>query len=168
MSILSHWGRDKIVAILQSSFSNAFSWIKMFGFGFKFHWSFYHRVQLTISRHGLDNGLMTIRCQAIILTNSGLVYWRIYASVGLDELSVPWRRTDRSSTPSASYMRQWTEFGARPLPETRLINWTIGNKLQWNFNHNTKSLNEWRVFKILCNVRYIIQYKGNLVKEDKW
>ena len=131
MSILSHWGRDKIVAILQTSFSNAFSWIKMFGF--KFHWSFYHRVQLIISRHGLDNGLMTIRCQAIILTNSGLVYWRIYASHGLDKLSVTWRRTDLSSTSSAAYMRHWTEFGARPRPETRLINWTLWEQTSMKF-----------------------------------
>ena len=37
---------------------------------------------------GSDNGLAPNRRQAIIWTNDGLVYWRIYASVGLDELSV--------------------------------------------------------------------------------
>ena len=30
--MLTHWGRDKIEAILQTTFSNAISWIKMFEF----------------------------------------------------------------------------------------------------------------------------------------
>ena len=34
----SHWGRDKIDAILQTTFSNAISWMKMFEFRLKFHW----------------------------------------------------------------------------------------------------------------------------------
>ena len=32
---------------------------------------------------------MTVRRQPIIWTNDGLVYWRIYASLGLNELSLP-------------------------------------------------------------------------------
>ena len=35
---------------------------------------------------GSDNGLASNRRQAIIWTNNGLVYWRIYASLGLNEL----------------------------------------------------------------------------------
>ena len=35
-------------AISQKTFSNAFSWIKMFEFQLKFHWSLFPRVQLTI------------------------------------------------------------------------------------------------------------------------
>ena len=35
---------------------------------------------------GSDNGLAPTRRQAIIWTNGGLVYWRIYASLGLNEL----------------------------------------------------------------------------------
>ena len=34
-----------------------------------------------------DNGLDLIRWQAIIWTNNGLVYWCIYASLGLNELN---------------------------------------------------------------------------------
>ena len=45
---LTHWGRDKMDAILQTTFSNAFSWMKMFEFRFKFNWSVFPRVQLTI------------------------------------------------------------------------------------------------------------------------
>ena len=45
---LTHWGRDKMAAIFQTTFSNAFSWMKMFEFRLRFHWSLFPRVQLTI------------------------------------------------------------------------------------------------------------------------
>ena len=48
---LSHWGRDKMDAISQTTFSSAFSWMKMFQFQLKFHWSLFPRVQLTIFQH---------------------------------------------------------------------------------------------------------------------
>ena len=48
---LTHWGRDKMDAISQTPFSNAFSWMKMFEYRLKFHWSLFLRVQLTISQH---------------------------------------------------------------------------------------------------------------------
>ena len=35
---------------------------------------------------GSDNGLVPSRWHAIIWTNDGIVYWRIYASLGLNEL----------------------------------------------------------------------------------
>ena len=48
---LTHWGRDKIVAILQTTFSNAISWMKMFEFLLKFHWSLFLNVQWTIFQY---------------------------------------------------------------------------------------------------------------------
>ena len=48
---LNHWGRDKIDAILPTTFSNAISWMKMFEFRLKFHWSLFLKVQLTIFQH---------------------------------------------------------------------------------------------------------------------
>ena len=48
---LTHWGRDKMDAILQTTFSSAFSWMKMFEFRLKFHWSLFLRLQLTIFHH---------------------------------------------------------------------------------------------------------------------
>ena len=48
---LTHWGRDKIDAILQTTFSNAISWMKMFEFQLNFHWSLFLKVQLTIFQH---------------------------------------------------------------------------------------------------------------------
>ena len=47
----THWGRYKIDAILQTTFSNAISLIKMFEFRLKFHWSLFLRGQLTIFQH---------------------------------------------------------------------------------------------------------------------
>ena len=50
-NVLTHWGRDKMAAIFQTPFSDAFSWMKMNEFRLKFHWSLFLRVQLTISQH---------------------------------------------------------------------------------------------------------------------
>ena len=36
---------------------------------------------------GLDNGLASNRRQAIIWTNDGIVYWHMYVSLGLTELT---------------------------------------------------------------------------------
>ena len=46
-AILTHWGRDKMDAISQTTFSNAFSWMKIYQFRFRFHW----RIQLTTFQH---------------------------------------------------------------------------------------------------------------------
>ena len=48
---LTHWGRDKMAAILHTTFSNGFSWMKMYKFRLKLHWSLFLWVQLTISQH---------------------------------------------------------------------------------------------------------------------
>ena len=45
VNILRPWQMD---AISQTTFSNVFSWMKMFEFRLKFHWSLFPRVQLTI------------------------------------------------------------------------------------------------------------------------
>ena len=46
--VLTHWGWDKMAAISQTAFSSAFSWMKIYKFGLKFHWNLFLRVQLTI------------------------------------------------------------------------------------------------------------------------
>ena len=51
LSSLTHWGRDKMDAIFQTTFSNGFSWMKMYEFLLKFHWSLFLGVQLTIFQH---------------------------------------------------------------------------------------------------------------------
>ena len=48
---LTHWGWDKMDAIFQTTFSNAFSWMKIYEFRLSFHWSLFLSVQLTIFQH---------------------------------------------------------------------------------------------------------------------
>ena len=85
---LTQWGRYKVAAISQRTFSNAFSWMKMFKFLLKFHWNWFCWVSnWHYSRIGSDNGLSPTRQQASIRTNNNLIHWRIYASLGLNELT---------------------------------------------------------------------------------
>ena len=51
LTVLTHWGRDKMAANWQTTFSNAFSWMKMFEFWLNFHWRLFWKVQLTICQH---------------------------------------------------------------------------------------------------------------------
>ena len=71
--VLIHLSLDKMAVILQTTFPNIFSWMKNFVFWFEFHWSLFLWVQLTISQHWFR------WCC--------LVYWCIYVSLGLNELS---------------------------------------------------------------------------------
>ena len=48
---LTHWGRDKMAAVLQTTLSNAFSWMKTLEFRLRFHRCLFLRVQLTIIQH---------------------------------------------------------------------------------------------------------------------
>ena len=50
-SLLTHWCSEKMVDIYQTTFSNAFSWIKIFAFLIQFDWSLFLRIQLTIIQH---------------------------------------------------------------------------------------------------------------------
>ena len=48
---LTHWGQDKMAANFLTTFSNTFSWMKIYEFRLRFHWSLFPRVQLTIFQH---------------------------------------------------------------------------------------------------------------------
>ena len=48
---LTHWGRDKMAAISQTTLSNDFFRMKMFEFRLRFHWNLFPRPQLTIFHH---------------------------------------------------------------------------------------------------------------------
>ena len=69
--ILTHWGQSKMTAVFQTTFSNAFSWMKIVPFWWKFHWNLLPMVQSKIII-GSDNGLVPVRRQAIIWTNESL------------------------------------------------------------------------------------------------
>ena len=82
---LTHWRRDKMPAILHT-FSNAFSWMTTLNFRRKCHWSLFLRVQLTIFPHWVRYWLGAERATNHYLKQYWLVYWRIYASFGLNEV----------------------------------------------------------------------------------
>ena len=73
---------DKMAAILQTLFSNAFSWMNFFYFD-------KNVIEMcsSASNIGLDNGLVPNKQRAIIWTNDGLFYWHINTSLSLNELS---------------------------------------------------------------------------------
>ena len=83
----THWGWDKMAAVSQTIFSNAFSWMKMYEFQLKFHWSILLRVQLTIFQHWFRLWLGTNQATSHYLNQWWLDYQCIYASLSLNELS---------------------------------------------------------------------------------
>ena len=83
---LTHWGRDKMAAISQTTFSSAFSWMKIYKFRLGFHWSLFLRVQLTIFQNWFRQWLGAVQATSHYLNQWWLVYWRIYASLGLIQL----------------------------------------------------------------------------------
>ena len=50
-TVLTHWGRDKMAVISQTTYWRAFSWMKIYVFRWIFHWSLFPRFQLTITQH---------------------------------------------------------------------------------------------------------------------
>ena len=87
--LLTHWGRDTMDTISQMTFTNAFSWMKMFEFRFKFHRSLFLRVQLTIFQHWFRKWIGIDQATSHYLKQWCLDYWRIYASLGLSDVIRP-------------------------------------------------------------------------------
>ena len=71
--------------ISQTTFSSAFSWMKIFEFRLKFHWSLFLRVQLTIFQHWFRKWLGAVQATSHYLNQWWLSYRRIYVSLGLNE-----------------------------------------------------------------------------------
>ena len=69
--VLSHWGRDKIAAISQTTFSKAFSSKKFFEFRLKFDWNLFPWVQLKISQHWFRKWLGAVQTISHYLN----LYW---------------------------------------------------------------------------------------------
>ena len=89
LSILTHWGRDKMAATSQTAFSYAFTWMKMNDIQLKFHWSLFLRIQLTTFQHWLRWWLGADQATSHYLNQWWLFYQRIYASLSLNELNPP-------------------------------------------------------------------------------
>ena len=87
---LTHWGRDKMADISQTTLSNVFSLMKLFEFQLTFHWNLFLRFQLTIFQHWFRWWLGAVQATSHYLKQWWQVYWRIYASLGLNELNKSW------------------------------------------------------------------------------
>ena len=79
---------DKMAAIFQTTFSNAFSWMKMYEFRLRFHWSLFPRVQLTIFQHLFREWLGAYQATSHCLNQWWLIYWCMYVSPGFSELNI--------------------------------------------------------------------------------
>ena len=82
--LTAKWGQDKMTTL-----SNTFSWMKMLEFRLRFHWSLLSRVQLTVFQHWFRQWLGAGQATSHYLNQWWLVYWRIYASLSLNELIAP-------------------------------------------------------------------------------
>ena len=87
--LLTHSGRGKMDAISQTPFSKAFSWIEMYEFWLRSHWSLFLKVQLTIFQHWFRQWLSAGQVTSHCLNQWWLIYWCIYASLSLSELNGP-------------------------------------------------------------------------------
>ena len=82
-SLLSHWGRDKMAAISQTIFSNAYSW----EFRLTFHRTLFLRVKLTILKRCFGSWLGADQATSHYLNQLWLIYWRIYTSLILNDFT---------------------------------------------------------------------------------
>ena len=53
LTVLTHWGWDKMATIFQTTFWNGFSWMKISEFRLISHWSLFLRFELIIFQHWL-------------------------------------------------------------------------------------------------------------------
>ena len=88
---LTHWGRDKMAAISQTTFSNEFSWMKMYEFRLTFHWSWFLGVQSTIFEHWFRQWLGADQASSHYLNQRWLDYRRICVT------RPQWVNTERKS-----------------------------------------------------------------------
>ena len=76
-----------MAAFSWTTFSNAFSWMKMYKFRSRFHWSLFPWVNLAIFQHWFRWWLLADQARSHHLNQWWLLYWCIYASLGHDELN---------------------------------------------------------------------------------
>ena len=76
-----------MAAIFQTTFSCAFSGMKIYKLWLIFNWSLFPGVQLTIFQHWFRQWLGTVQATSHYLNQWWLNYWSIYGSLGFNELT---------------------------------------------------------------------------------
>ena len=84
---LTHWGWEKMAAILWMTFSNALFWMKMYEFQLRVHLIVFLWVEFIIFQHWLGQSIGPDEATNYYLKRWWLVYWHIYASLGLSQLN---------------------------------------------------------------------------------
>ena len=77
-----------MATIFQTTHSNTFQWMKWFEFWSIFHLSLFPRALSTVFHHWFRYWLGAVQVTNHYLNQWWLVYWRIYLSLGLNELLV--------------------------------------------------------------------------------
>ena len=75
-----------MAVISQTVFSNAFFWMKIYGFRIRFHWFLFLWAQSTIWQHWFTYWRGADQATSHYLNQWWLLYWCIYVSLGLNEL----------------------------------------------------------------------------------
>ena len=89
LKVVTHRGRDKMAVIIQTTFLNAFSWMNVYKFRLSFQLNLFPKAQLIIFQHWFRYWLVAWTALSHYLNQCWLVNWRIYASLGLNELRYP-------------------------------------------------------------------------------
>ena len=124
--ILTHWSRDKMGAISQTTFSNAFSSMKIYEFRLRFHWSLFLRFILTISQHWFRYWLVADQATSHYLNQWWLIYWHICVTqpqwVNLPDLqNFRLLKTD--------YIEIWSKFSPSHLRMVeKIVQWACSLK----------------------------------------
>ena len=119
---LTHWGRDKMAVIFQTTFSNGFSWMKMYEFRLTFHWSLFLGVQLTIFQHWFRKWLGADQATSHYLNQWWLDNRRIHASLCLNELNC-YMHAHSFPIPSSPSHDQFAKYAIKPWKLWRLSTW---------------------------------------------
>ena len=107
-AFLTHWGRDKTATILQTTFSNAFSWIKICEFWLMFHWILFLRVNYTIFQYWFRLWLGADQATSHYLNQWWSVYWCICAPLGHSEWRQSyWETFEHPVTPVVKNIFNW-------------------------------------------------------------
>ena len=122
------------------------SWMKMLEFRLKFHWNLFIRVQLTMFKHWFRYWLGADQATSHYLNQWWLFYWRIYASLGLNELMFV------VDTGSATRLRG-VSLPTRP-PRSLVALWVLATNIRIkSFTMN----NGWSLWMTWCGYQIVIQ-----------
>ena len=150
--MLTDRGRCKMAVICRRYFRAHFLEWQLLNFNYNFTEICSFGSNWQYKSIGSDNCLTPNRHQAIISTNDVLSYWRLYASLCLNELNIFWPKPTSIFGRGVKYIR-YTKHPKKPVFNE--IIWT----LQWSLDIII-TLTVYRLLKVDTSLSVIVQ--GNL------